>query len=71
MASNMDDRTYRNIMAAVLQGRAATGKMARQPGVLYPGTPEEQAQLQQYAEAVASGNYASVDNIEKLLGGKR
>ena len=63
----MDERTYRNILAAIFENRAATATMIRRPGVLYPGTPEEQAALQQYAEAVSSGNYASVDNIENLL----
>lgn len=68
MSNQMDDRTYRNVLAAIIAGRAQTAAMAkgRKPGEIYPATPEEQAQFDLYAET-----YASVDDIEQFLGGKK
>lgn len=67
--ANMDDTTYREILAQLAKSRAATANLAKRAGGRTSNSPEAQAAMDMYAAILDRNNFdgMSVDDILKAL----
>ena len=70
--ANMDDRTYRNVQAAIAEARRATDEMRKRLGVPPMTDEENQAGIDaEQARLLRLGQYQSVTDIDESLRRKK